>query len=109
MNPATFSLEEQKQLLECLAAVERLPLFGTDQFGDVFGLSKDDFKTVKASFPNWDFYDEGSGDTDHSRIALHNALAWLMGGTDEERSLMRSGISFDEESMTALHKKFQAI
>ena len=109
MNPEIFSQEEQKQLLECVAAIQKHPIYESTEFEAVFGLSRDEVRAVFEAFPEWDLYDEGAEGTDHSWIVLNNAFAWLMGGTAEERSMIHSGIPFNKKAMTVLFQKFKAV
>ena len=109
MNPDQFTPDEQLQLLECLAAVERLSIYHSPEFDVIFGLSQENLRIIRDAFPNWDLYDEGAEDSDDSWLALNNTFAFIMNGTEEEKHQMRAGLSFDEPTIVSLFSKFQTI
>lgn len=107
MNPDIFSLEEQKQLLECVAAIQELPIYRSSEFTSIFGLSQDEITMVLQAFPEWDLHDDAAEGVDHSLLVLNNAFAYLLNGTEEDKSRMKSKITFPHAQLDALYSKFR--
>ena len=109
MNPNIFSHEEQQQLFECVLSIKELPIYGSEEFEAIFGLSEHEVSAVLQAFPKWDLYDEDAEGVDHSQIVLHNAFAWLLDGREEDRIRMRSKLTFPESELDALYNKFRRL
>ena len=107
MNPDIFSREEQKQLLECVASIEELPIYQSSEFESIFGLSQDEIAMVLQAFPKWDLHNEETEGVDHSWLAINNAFAWLMNGTEEDKNRMKVTITFPDVDLDPLYNKFR--
>jgi hypothetical protein len=107
MNPDIFSQEEQKQLLECVAAIQELPIYESTEFEAVFGLSRDEVGAVLEAFPEWDLYDEGADGTDHSKVVLDNTFAFLLNVREEDSTHMLSKLSFARSDLDIIYDKIR--
>lgn len=109
MNPNIFTSEEQNALKECLSAIKNLSIFKSNEFEDIFGLSKSEVIEIEESFPDWDLHDEKAVGKDDSWLAINNSFAFFLNGTEEEKKILRESISFSEDFLINLIQKFEEI
>jgi len=97
MNPDIFTPEESQALKRCITGISHLTVYCDPEFSEIFGLSKEGIKEVERNHPDWDLYDENESGCDDSGIAVRNAFAWVMNGTEEEKRILRKHLDLTED------------
>lgn len=86
---------------ECLEAAVTGPFFPDWEFHTLFGLSREEVKAVRVGWPD-------NAADELTEIAVHNALANLLGYPHGQEQELREMVSVSQQRLSELAKKLVA-